>query len=198
MLDVGAGTGILSMLAARHGASKVRSHSLDSLCGLIVCGAAQVFAVEASQVAQVARLLVSQNKLGGKVAVVQSTVEEADLGEKVDVIISEWMGFYLVHEGMLGAVIHARDKWLKPGGLMLPATGALHLAPVAVPPSELPGAKAVAWDNYYGFDFSGFAALLAMRAQPPLVRVTPPAELLAPAQVVSEFGTSLGARLGGH
>lgn len=153
-----------------------------------VCLMSQVFAVEASSVAQVARLLVSHNKLGGQIAVVQSTVEEADLGEQVDVIISEWMGFYLVHEGMLSAVIHARDKWLKPGGLMLPAAGALHLAPTHVPAGELPSHKAQSWENFYGLDFSAFEQLLSMRTQPPLVRVTQPAELLGPAQVISEFG----------
>ena len=36
----------------------------------------------------------------------------------VDVIISEWMGYFLVRESMFDSVILARDKWLKPGGLM--------------------------------------------------------------------------------
>jgi hypothetical protein len=42
-------------------------------------------------------------------------MEEVALPEKVDVIISEWMGFYLLHESMLGSVLYARDRWLKPG-----------------------------------------------------------------------------------
>ena len=36
-------------------------------------------------------------------------------GVEVDIIVSEWMGYYLVHESMLNTVIYARDKWLKPG-----------------------------------------------------------------------------------
>lgn len=38
----------------------------------------------------------------------------------VDIIVSEWMGYFLLFEGMLDSVIHARDKYLKPGGLLLP------------------------------------------------------------------------------
>lgn len=32
--------------------------------------------------------------------------------EKVDIIISEWMGYFLFYESMLDTVIFARDKWL--------------------------------------------------------------------------------------
>lgn len=60
---------------------------------------------------------------------IHNTVEKIDLPEKVDIIISEWMGFYLLHEGMLDSVIFARDKFLKPNGLMLPESAALYCAP---------------------------------------------------------------------
>ena len=43
-------------------------------------------------------------------------VEDVKLNEKVDVIVSEWMGFYLVHESMLNSVIKARDKFLTEDG----------------------------------------------------------------------------------
>lgn len=39
------------------------------------------------------------------------------------------MGFYLLHEGMLDSVLHARDKFLKPGGLMFPQTATIYAAP---------------------------------------------------------------------
>ncbi len=48
-------------------------------------------------------------------------VEEITLPvEKVDCIISEWMGYFLFYESMLDTVLYARDKWLVPGGLILP------------------------------------------------------------------------------
>lgn len=40
-------------------------------------------------------------------------VEEVELPvEKVDIIISEWMGYCLLYESMLETVIFSRDKWL--------------------------------------------------------------------------------------
>lgn len=40
-------------------------------------------------------------------------MEEVELPvEKVDIIISEWMGYFLFYESMLDTVIYARDKWL--------------------------------------------------------------------------------------
>ena len=35
---------------------------------------------------------------------------------QVDVIVSEWMGYFLLYESMLDSVIWARDKYLAPGG----------------------------------------------------------------------------------
>uniref|UniRef100_A0A8D8PRY2 Protein arginine N-methyltransferase 6 n=1 Tax=Cacopsylla melanoneura TaxID=428564 RepID=A0A8D8PRY2_9HEMI len=61
--------------------------------------------------------------------VVQSRVEDVELPEKVDIIVSEWMGFYLLHESMLDSVIFARDKFLKPEGFMYPYKCILYSAP---------------------------------------------------------------------
>ena len=43
-----------------------------------------------------------------------------ELPERVDVIVSEWLGGFGIDEGMLVPVIAARDRWLKPGGVMIP------------------------------------------------------------------------------
>nr|XP_023022687.1 probable protein arginine N-methyltransferase 6.1 [Leptinotarsa decemlineata] len=51
--------------------------------------------------------------------VIHCKVEQLDLPEKVDIIVSEWMGFYLLHEAMLDSVIVARDKFLKQDGICL-------------------------------------------------------------------------------
>ena len=40
--------------------------------------------------------------------------------KRVDVIVSEWLGGFGIDEGMLVPVIAARDRWLKPGGIMIP------------------------------------------------------------------------------
>lgn len=51
-----------------------------------------------------------------EITFIRGKVEDIELPpgapEKVDVIISEWMGYFLFYESMLPTVIHARDKWL--------------------------------------------------------------------------------------
>jgi len=111
VLDVGAGSGILSIMAAR-------------------AGAGHVYAVEATDMAQRARMIVAGNGLSSKITVIQGTVETVKLPCKVDVIISEWMGYFLLRESMLDSVLVARDKFLKPGGALFPSHATLYLAPL--------------------------------------------------------------------
>lgn len=109
MLDVGAGSGILSFFAVQAGAKKV-------------------YAIEASNMAQYADLLVRHNNLVDRIFVKPGKIEEIDLPEMVDIIISEPMGYMLYNERMLETYLHAR-KWLKAGGKMFPTQGDLHVAP---------------------------------------------------------------------
>lgn len=56
-----------------------------------------------------------------KIKLVRGRIEEVTLGEPmVDVLVSEWMGYFLLFEGMLDSVIHARNKYLAPDGIILP------------------------------------------------------------------------------
>jgi type I protein arginine methyltransferase len=59
--------------------------------------------------------LVNNNKLGDSIIVVPGKIEEIEIPEKVDIIISEPMGYMLFNERMLETYLHAK-KWLKPGG----------------------------------------------------------------------------------
>ena len=65
--------------------------------------------------------------------------------EKVDIIISEWMGYFLLFESMLDTVLFARDKYLKPDGLMLPDKVCLKM--VAVEDSRYKHRKFDFWDD---------------------------------------------------
>lgn len=47
-----------------------------------------------------------------------------------DIIISEWMGYFLLYESMLDTVLLARDKYLKKGGLIFPDSAKLYLAAI--------------------------------------------------------------------
>lgn len=47
-------------------------------------------------------------------------LETLKIPEKVDIIVSEWMGYFLLYESMFDSVIYARDNYLKPGGMLFP------------------------------------------------------------------------------
>lgn len=48
----------------------------------------------------------------------------------MDVLVSEWMGYFLLRESMLDPVINARQRWLKPGGACYPSQASLFMAPL--------------------------------------------------------------------
>jgi SAM-dependent methyltransferase len=111
VLDVGAGTAILGMLAAQAGARKV-------------------YAIELTGIAALAQRLVSENGLDGRVDVIQGDAETVTLPEKVDLIVGEVWGYIGVDENLLATLLVCRDRWLKPGGTMLPHTMTSWMAPV--------------------------------------------------------------------
>lgn len=57
-------------------------------------------------------------------------METVEIPEQVDIIISEWMGYFLLRESMLDTVLHARDRYLRPGGAMYPSHSRMYLAPI--------------------------------------------------------------------
>lgn len=114
VLDVGTGTGILAMLAARAGARKV-------------------YAIDQSDIADAAARLVVENRFDDRVEVIKGAAAQLELPEKVDLLISEWLGHMAFVEGMLADVLAARDRNLAEGGRMLPARVRVMLAPINDP-----------------------------------------------------------------
>ncbi|XP_043721009.1 probable histone-arginine methyltransferase 1.3 [Telopea speciosissima] len=107
VVDVGAGSGILSLFAAQAGAK-------------------HVYAVEASEMAEYARRLIAGNpSLGQRITVIRGKVEEVEVPEKADILISEPMGTLLINERMLESYVIARDRFLLPNGKMFPTIGRL-------------------------------------------------------------------------
>lgn len=111
VLDFGAGTGILSLFAAQ-------------------AGAARVYAVERTTIVRLTRRLVKRNGFGDRIVVIRGDIEHVNLPENVDLIVSEWLGTFGVDENMLAPLVLARDRWLKPGGRMVPETVTAWIAPV--------------------------------------------------------------------
>ncbi len=99
VMDIGCGSGILSLFAAR-------------------AGAREVLAIDASDIAHKAEANVRENKMDHIVKVIKGKVEnlqeELKLHEgKIDVIISEWMGYFLLYESMLPSVLFAKERYLR-------------------------------------------------------------------------------------
>ncbi|KAI7754844.1 hypothetical protein M8C21_020847 [Ambrosia artemisiifolia] len=138
VVDVGCGTGILSIFCAQAGAK-------------------HVYAVDASEIALQANEVVKANKLSDRITVLHGRVEDVQIDEEVDVIISEWMGYMLLYESMLGSVIIARDRWLRPGGLILPSNAVLYMAPITHPNRYAESVDF--WRNVYGIDMSPIVPL---------------------------------------
>ena len=71
---------------------------------------------------------------------------------KVDIIISEWMGYFLLYESMLDSVLWARDQYLVKGGKMLPDRAQVFIA--ALEDGQYKQQKRTFWNDVYGFDMS--------------------------------------------
>mmetsp|Transcript_17318 Transcript_17318/g.18060 ORF Transcript_17318/g.18060 Transcript_17318/m.18060 type:complete len:373 (+) Transcript_17318:51-1169(+) len=109
ILDVGTGSGVLSIWAAQAGAAKV-------------------YAIEYTDMALHARRLVEANGVSHIVEVIQTSAEDLELPCQVDIIISEWMGYFLLRESMCDSVLRARDRWLKPTGAMFPSNATMYFS----------------------------------------------------------------------
>ena len=108
---------------------------------------------------------------------IKGKVEEVTLPvEKVDIIISEWMGYCLLYESMLDTVIFARDKWLAPGGMMFPDKASLYIT--SIEDREYKNEKINWWNNVYGFDMSH---IRNVALNEPLVDVVEPKQIVSDA-----------------
>ncbi|XP_004307081.1 PREDICTED: probable protein arginine N-methyltransferase 3 [Fragaria vesca subsp. vesca] len=182
VMDVGCGTGILSLFAAQAGASKV-----------IAVEASEKMASVATRIAKDNDLLLkssvdSTTHGTGVIEVVQGMVEELDKSmviqpHSVDVLLSEWMGYCLLYEAMLSSVLFARDKWLKPGGAMLPDTATIFVAGFGKGATSLPF-----WESVYGFNMSCVGKeLVDGAAKVPIVDVVEDHGLVTSAAILQTF-----------
>ena len=153
VLDVGCGTGILSMFCVKAGAK-------------------HVIGVDMSNIIDQAKKIVALNGMADKITLLKGKMEEVTLPfPKVDIIVSEWMGYFLLYESMLDTVLWARDRYLvqhilenpliqAPNGLIFPDHASLYVA--GIEDADYKEEKIGFWKSVYGFDFSPIASI-AMR-----------------------------------
>ncbi|PRD24245.1 UNVERIFIED_CONTAM: prmt1 [Trichonephila clavipes] len=163
VLDIGCGTGILCMFAAKAGASKV-------------------IGIECSGIVEHAENITKENNLDHIITIVKGKVEDVEIPvEKVDIIISEWMGYCLFYESMLDTVLYARDKWLKPDGMMFPDRATLFLC--AIEDRQYKDEKINWWDSVYGFNMS---CIRKVAISEPLVDVVDPKQVVTSVCLLKE------------
>ncbi|NP_001171787.1 protein arginine N-methyltransferase 1-like [Saccoglossus kowalevskii] len=164
VLDVGCGTGIMSMFAAKAGASKV-------------------IGIECSSIVDLAEQIIKDNGLSDTITIVRGKVEEVELPvEKVDIIVSEWMGYCLFYESMLQTVLFARDKWLAEDGLIFPDRATLYVC--GIEDRQYKDEKINWWDSVYGFDMK---CIRKVAISEPLVDVVDPKQVITNSCLIKEI-----------
>ena len=116
MVHLGARIGILTLLACQSGAGHVylieRSHPMVA----------------------VAKALAADNAYSQRITFLDKDMAEVQLPAPADMLISDWLNpWFGVGSPMFGLVLEARDRFLKPGGVMIPMAAELLLAPVEAP-----------------------------------------------------------------
>ena len=163
VLDIGCGTGILSLFAVRDG------------------GAKHVFAVDMADINVFAQEIAKVNGYEKKITVIKGKIEDAKKlipKHGIDVIISEWMGYFLVYESMLDSIIQVRDYFLKPNGKSTIWPNKVKMYVAAFEDSQHYKKKVTHWKDVYGFDMSCMQPAVVKEAQ---------IDEVAPTQIVSNM-----------
>ena len=135
VIDVGAGSGILSLFSASAGASKV-------------------YAIEVTEIINVAKQLAVINNLSDKIEFLNDSAQTVNLDQQVDLIVSEWMGMFAIEEYMFDAVQCIRDRFLKPGGNMIPNAVKLFIAPIENRDLYYKKGSGFWKSKFFGYDFN--------------------------------------------
>jgi precorrin-6B methylase 2 len=139
VLDLGTGSGVLAIAAARAGARRV-------------------YAVEASDIAEVAERVFAANGVTDTVTLVPGWSRELELPEPADMLVAELIGNEPFEEEILETTLDARHRLLKPGARLIPHTLTLLARPLRLPEGDarqrtIGRAAVERWRRLYGMEF---------------------------------------------
>ena len=117
VLDIGTGSGVLAIAAAR-------------------AGARHVYAVEASDIADVAERVFAANGVEDRVTLIRGWSRDIELPERADLLVAEVIGNEPFEEEILETTLDARRRLLKPGARLIPHTLELVARPLRIPDAE--------------------------------------------------------------
>lgn len=140
VIDIGTGTGVLAIAAAR-------------------AGARHVYAVEASSIGKLAKAIFEANKLADRITLIEGWSTHINLPELGDVVISEMIGNEPLAENVLEITADATKRLLKPEGRLIPNKVKILGLPVSIPNTELMKYTFITntlenWQSWYGIDFN--------------------------------------------
>lgn len=139
VVDIGTGTGVLAAAAAR-------------------AGARHVYAIEATEIGQVAEKLFAANGLADRITVVPGWSSRVELPERANVLIAEIIGNDPLEEGVMETFADARKRLLTPDARIIPFRVKVFALPVTVDEKMLSKFTFTAdatgrWQEWYGIDF---------------------------------------------
>src|SRR5215213_5265236 len=139
VVDIGTGTGVLALAAARAGAK-------------------HVYAIEASDIGESAQAIFEANGLADRITLVPGWSTRTTLPERSDVLVSEIIGDDPLAEDVMQVTMDARKRLLKPGARLVPGRVRVFALPVTIPRGER--VKRIVteetlrnWRSWYGVDF---------------------------------------------
>jgi hypothetical protein len=162
VVDLGAGSGILSFFAVQ-------------------AGAAHVYAIDSGHMADVAQLLTTHLGFADRITVLHAPSPKVELAGRADVLLTETMGPAGFDEGILGFVLDARRRLLRDDARIVPSRLSLFAAPVMLGPDY---SALIEWWSKprYGFDLSPLRPLAANAMQ--LAHIATSAHLAPGARII--------------
>lgn len=156
VVEIGCGTGILSIFAAQAGARKV-------------------IAIEESRIADLAAEMFAANGVADRIELRRANSRDVVLDEKADVIIHEILGTDPFAENMIPFIEDARDRFLVPGGRLIPFAVDVYCAGFEVADRPYPDRSRVLaeireLEGTYGVDFGALRRFLAAADPNPFPR----------------------------
>jgi hypothetical protein len=151
VVDIGTGTSVLAVAAAR-------------------AGARHVYAIEATPLAHEAREVVRANGLDDRVTIVEGWSTRVSLPERASVAVSEILGSDALEERVLPVLADARRRLLTPDARMIPSAVRIFGLPVSVPGDHLDsltftGSNTARWTSWYGLELGPLAGYSSRRRQ---------------------------------
>lgn len=114
VIDIGSGTGVFALSAAKYGAGRI-------------------YAIEPGHVIQLAREIAADNGYQARIEFIQKPIKKVSINRRADVIISDLRGILPLFGQHIPAIIHARRNLLAPGGILIPKRDEIWAAIVTAP-----------------------------------------------------------------